>query len=143
VRKIKLFSSVCVNLNHTLSLNSLNSDKLDHHIRAYLTAADEPYVSLHVFHVWIHIFLNSALVGGARSASCPCHFTSGKRAPQYPLDRRLGGPQSQSGWQGEEKILDPTRTWTLTRRPAHSQSLYRLRYLYIRYPMRLHGIVLN
>jgi hypothetical protein len=29
---------------------------------------------------------------------------------QYPLDRRLGGPQSQSGRRGEEKILDPTAT---------------------------------
>jgi hypothetical protein len=26
----------------------------------------------------------------------------------YPLDRRLGGPQSQSGEYGEVKILDPT-----------------------------------
>jgi hypothetical protein len=28
------------------------------------------------------------------------------------LDRRLGGPQSQSGRLGEEKILDPTGTRT-------------------------------
>jgi len=25
------------------------------------------------------------------------------KAPQYPLDRRLSGPQSQSGHSGEEK----------------------------------------
>jgi hypothetical protein len=27
--------------------------------------------------------------------------------PRYPLDRRLGGPQSRCGRRGEEKILDP------------------------------------
>jgi hypothetical protein len=31
---------------------------------------------------------------------------------RYPLDRRLGGPQSRSGRFGEEKILDPTGTRT-------------------------------
>jgi hypothetical protein len=29
------------------------------------------------------------------------------KSPQYPLDRRLGGPQSRSGPRREEKILDP------------------------------------
>jgi hypothetical protein len=47
------------------------------------------------------------------------------KSPQYPLDRNLSGPQSQSGRRGEEKILDPTETPT---RPALSQSLYRLSY---------------
>jgi hypothetical protein len=32
----------------------------------------------------------------------------------YPLARRLGGPQSQSGRHGEVKILDPTGIQTLT-----------------------------
>jgi hypothetical protein len=27
------------------------------------------------------------------------------KSPRYPLDRRLGGPQSQSGCSGREKIL--------------------------------------
>jgi hypothetical protein len=36
------------------------------------------------------------------------------KSPWYPLDRRLGGPQSQSGRFGEEKILDPTGTQTPT-----------------------------
>jgi hypothetical protein len=31
--------------------------------------------------VWIHIFLTSALVGGEWSASRPCRFTPGERAP--------------------------------------------------------------
>jgi hypothetical protein len=33
---------------------------------------------------------------------------------QYPLDRRLGGPQSRSERLGEEKILDTTGTRTPT-----------------------------
>jgi hypothetical protein len=32
------------------------------------------------------------------------------RSPQYPLDRRLNGPQSQPGQYREVKILDPVRT---------------------------------
>jgi hypothetical protein len=32
------------------------------------------------------------------------------KGPLYPLDRRLGGPQSRSGRHGEEKIRDPTGT---------------------------------
>jgi len=36
------------------------------------------------------------------STSRPGHFTSGKE-PQYPLNERLGGPQSLSGRFGEEK----------------------------------------
>jgi hypothetical protein len=35
------------------------------------------------------------------------------KSPQYPLDRRLGGPQSPSGQRGEEKILDKF-SWTST-----------------------------
>jgi hypothetical protein len=47
----------------------------------------------------------------------------------YRLDRRLGGPQNQSVW-CEEKILDPTGTWTLDpfRCPSHSHSLYQRHY---------------
>jgi len=33
-------------------------------------------------------------------ASCPGHFT-----PQYPQDRKLGGPQHQSEHGGEEKQI--------------------------------------
>jgi hypothetical protein len=40
-------------------------------------------------------------------------YTRGK-SPRYPLDRRLGGPQRRSARCAEEKILDPTRTRTLT-----------------------------
>jgi hypothetical protein len=41
----------------------------------------------------------------------PAALPPGKE-PRYPLDRRLGGPQSRSGRFGEEKILDPTGTRT-------------------------------
>jgi hypothetical protein len=51
------------------------------------------------------------------------------KSPQYPLDRRLGGPQTWSGQRGEEKIL-PLLGLKLRSlgRPTRSQSLYRLRY---------------
>jgi hypothetical protein len=67
--------------------------------------------------VYFHIFLASALVGGEWSASPPGRFTPGKEPP-VPLDRRLGGPQSQSEQRGEEIILDPTGTRTLTSRSS-------------------------
>jgi hypothetical protein len=40
------------------------------------------------------------------------------KSPRYPLDRRLGGPQSRSGRCGEEKNLAPTGTRTPTPRPS-------------------------
>jgi hypothetical protein len=56
----------------------------------------------------MNIFLTSALVGGEWSASRPCRFTPGERAPRYPFYRRLGGPQSRCGRHGEV----PTGTQT-------------------------------
>jgi hypothetical protein len=44
------------------------------------------------------------------------------KSPRYPLDRRLGWPQSQSGRRGEEKILGPSGTRTPTPRSS-SRSL--------------------
>jgi hypothetical protein len=49
--------------------------------------------------VYIHIFLTSVLAGGEWSAS--------RFGPQYPFDRRLGGPLSRFGWYKEEKYLLP------------------------------------
>jgi hypothetical protein len=48
----------------------------------------------------------------------------------YPLDRRLGGPQSRSGRGGEEKNSQPTPGIELENpdRPAHSPVLYWLSY---------------
>jgi hypothetical protein len=43
------------------------------------------------------------------------------KSPRYPLDRRLGGSHSLSGWHAEEKILDPTGTQIPT---PQSSSLY-------------------
>jgi hypothetical protein len=37
-----------------------------------------------------------------------------RKSPRYPLDRRLGGSQNLSGRRGEEKILGPTGTRTLS-----------------------------
>jgi hypothetical protein len=56
----------------------------------------------------LYTFLISALDGGELSASRPGRFTPKKRASLwYPLDRRLGGPQSRSGRGGEEKNPQP------------------------------------
>jgi hypothetical protein len=60
--------------------------------------------------VYIHIFLTSALeVSGQLHA--PAALPLGK-SPRYPFYRRLGGPQSWSGWYGEVNIFDPTGTRT-------------------------------
>jgi hypothetical protein len=55
--------------------------------------------------VFIHIFVTSALAVEEWSAS----------SPRYPLNKRLGGPQSRSGRFAEEKILDPTGIRTPSR----------------------------
>jgi hypothetical protein len=54
--------------------------------------------------VLLNEFLTSALNAGA---SRPSRFTSGETAARYPLDRRLGGPQSQSGPREEEANILP------------------------------------
>jgi hypothetical protein len=51
--------------------------------------------------------LTSALDGGEWSASRPDRFTPQGKRPWYPLDRRLGGPQSCSGRGREEKNSQP------------------------------------
>jgi len=57
--------------------------------------------------VYLRAFLISAPDGDEWSASHPDRFTPRKRAPGTPLDRRMGGPQSQSGRGGEEKNFHP------------------------------------
>jgi len=57
--------------------------------------------------VYLHAFLTSAVDGGEWSASQTNHFINGVKSSQYPLDRRLGGPQSQSECDGEEKYEPP------------------------------------
>jgi hypothetical protein len=51
--------------------------------------------------------LTSALDGGEWLTSRPGRFTPQENSPWYPLDRRLGGPQSRSGGGGEEKNSQP------------------------------------
>jgi hypothetical protein len=70
--------------------------------------------------VKIHVFWISALDAGDWTASRSGLITPGERAPRYPLDRKLGGPQSRSGQCGEEKILDPIGTRTPTPRSSSS-----------------------
>jgi hypothetical protein len=72
--------------------------------------------------------LTSTLVPGEWSASRPGRFNPGKE-PRYPLYKRLCGPQSPSGRLEKSKFLTlPGIELRLLGRPAHSQSLYRLRY---------------
>jgi hypothetical protein len=44
-----------------------------------------------------------------------------KKEPRYPLDRRLSGPQIQSGSGGEEKspIIVPVGNWTPVIQPSY------------------------
>ena len=56
--------------------------------------------------VQLHSFLNLALERGARSTSHLIALCRGKE-PWCPLDRRPGGPQSQSACFGKNKNLSP------------------------------------
>jgi hypothetical protein len=57
-------------------------------------------------------------VGGEWSASRLGCFAPRRKSPRYPLDRKVGGPHSRSGWRGEQKILDPTGTRNPTSRSS-------------------------
>jgi hypothetical protein len=64
------------------------------------------------------------------------------KSPRYPLDRRLGGPQSQSGRRGEGKFFTlPRLEHRSLGRPARSQSLYRLSYPGSSYDIILYYII--
>jgi hypothetical protein len=52
--------------------------------------------------VYIHVFLTSELVGGVVSFTPQAALSPGKKL-RYPLDRRLGVPQSRSGRRREQK----------------------------------------
>ena len=58
----------------------------------------------HIWGVELHLLLfwTSALCGGKRRSSSSGYFPHGKEH-RCPLNRRLGGPQSQPGCFGEEK----------------------------------------
>jgi len=62
--------------------------------------------------VQLHAFLTSVLEGGEWSTSHLGHFTPWGKSSEYPLDRRLVGPQSWSGHSGKDKkipFLAPAR----------------------------------
>jgi len=63
-----------------------------------------PWRRIAEMEISLHAFLASALDGDELSASCLGHFIRGK-SPRYPLDKRLGGPQSRSWCGGEEKKI--------------------------------------
>jgi hypothetical protein len=65
--------------------------------------------------------LTSALDEGEWSASHPRPLYLGNH-PWYPLDRRLGGPQSQSGYRAEQKNLP--LPGIKTQLSSHSPSQY-------------------
>jgi hypothetical protein len=56
-----------------------------------------------------HSFLTSTLAGGEQSASLPGRALAREKNSRYPLNRRLGGPQSQSGHRGYWKNSFPCR----------------------------------
>jgi hypothetical protein len=66
--------------------------------------------------------LTSALDGGGWLTPLPDRFTPGKET-QYPLYRRMGGPQGQSG---RVRKISPHTGIRSPDRPARSESLYRL-----------------
>jgi hypothetical protein len=80
---------------------------MDVYILIFLTLMD----------VYILTFLTLALAGDECSVSHPVRFTPRGKGLCYPLDRRLGGPQSRSVRRGE-KILDSVGTRTSTPRSA-------------------------
>jgi hypothetical protein len=78
--------------------------------------------------VWLHASLTSATDGGEWSASRPCRLHP-RKEPRYPLDRRLGGPQSRyECGGGEKKIPAPAGNQTPVVQPV-AQSLHWLSYL--------------
>jgi hypothetical protein len=85
--------------------------------------------------VYLYPFMTAALEGGEGSASHPGRSLSPGKT-QYPLYRRLGGPQ---GWSGQVRKISPQKGFRSPDRPARSQSLYRLRYPARRFGYKGHG----
>jgi hypothetical protein len=82
-----------------------------------------------VVDVQIHTFFTSALIGGQWSASRPCRFTSGERAPGTQWIGGLVDPRAGVDDVEKKKFLTlPGLELRPLDRPARSQPLYRLRY---------------
>jgi hypothetical protein len=76
---------------------------------------------------YIHVFLNSALVGSEWSSSCPGRFTLGERAPGIHWIEGWVGPGTGLDDVEKRKILPiPGLELRPLGRPARSQSLYKL-----------------
>jgi hypothetical protein len=79
--------------------------------------------------VYIHTFLTSALDGGEWSASRPCRFTPGERAPgTHWIGGWVGSRAGLNDVEGRKFLILPGLERRPLGRPASSQSLYRLRY---------------
>jgi hypothetical protein len=79
--------------------------------------------------VLIHVFLNSALILGEWSASCPGGFILGKRAPGTRCIGDWLGPKTDLDDVEMRKILPlPGPELRSLGRPSHSQPIYRLSY---------------
>jgi hypothetical protein len=87
---------------------------------------------------WRHMgewrYSSTILDLGTRRTGC---FTPGENAPRYPLDRRLGGPQSRSGRCGEQKYLVPAGNRSPTVQPVTvptdlSRLITKMYYFFIR-----------
>jgi hypothetical protein len=79
--------------------------------------------------VKIHIFWTSALIGGEWSASRLGHFTPGERAPDTHWIGGWVDPRAGLDDMEKRKFLTlPGLELRPHRRPARSQSIYRLRY---------------
>jgi hypothetical protein len=66
----------------------------------------------------IRVFLSLTLVGSERPSWCLWRFSLRLKSSWSPLDKRRGVPQSACGRYGEENILDPIGTRTLTTRSS-------------------------
>jgi hypothetical protein len=75
--------------------------------------------------VEIHIFLISALAGGEWSASCPCYFNPGERAPGTHW---MGPRAGLDNMEKRKSLTLPELELQPLGSPVRSQSLYRLRY---------------
>jgi hypothetical protein len=76
-----------------------------------------------------HVFMTSALVGGNWSASRSCRFTLGEKDPTSHEIRGWVCPTASLDDMEKRKcFILPGLELRPLGRPAHSQSLYRLRY---------------
>jgi hypothetical protein len=70
------------------------------------------------------------------------------KSPWYPLDRRLGGPQSHSGRGGEERNpqpppgIEPYNPYRPARSPALYRLSYRAKYFILRRTFSLQNVLL-